>query len=43
MMLQANNMDLETFCLCANIDMIKLQYDLGRAGLSYNPSKRKFE
>ena len=43
MMLRANNMDLETFCLSANIDMIKLQYDLGKAGFSYNPQTRKFE
>ncbi len=37
MMPRANNMDLETFCLGANIGIIKLQYDPGRARLSYNP------
>jgi len=37
MMLRVNNMDLETFCLGANIGIIKLQYDPGRARLSYNP------
>ena len=42
MMLKANNMDLETFCISANIDMIALQCELGRAAISYNPDKRQF-
>ena len=37
MMSRANNMDLETFCLGADIGIIKLQYDPGKARLSYNP------
>ena len=43
MMLKANNMDLETFCVSAGIDMIALQCELGRAGISYDPQKRQFK
>jgi hypothetical protein len=43
MMLKANNMDLETFCTSANINMIALLNDLGRAGISYDPAKRQFK
>lgn len=39
MMLKAINMGLETFCISANINMIALQCELGRAGISYNPDK----
>ena len=42
MMLRANRMDLETFCLSAGIDMIALQCELGRAGISYDPATRQF-
>lgn len=42
MMLKANNMDFETFCISANIGMIALQCELGRACISYNPDKRQF-
>ena len=42
MMLKTNNMDLKTFCISANIDMIALLNDLGRAGISYDPDKRQF-
>ena len=43
MMLKANNMDLETFCTSANINMIALLNDLGRAGISYDSAKRQFK
>ena len=43
MMLKANNMDLETFCTSANINLIALLNDLGRAGISYDPAKRQFK
>ena len=43
MMLKANNMDLETFCVSAGIDMIALQCELGWAGISYDPQKRQFK
>ena len=42
MMLKANNMDLETFCLSAGINMIALLNELGRAGISYDSAKRQF-
>ena len=42
MMLKANNMDLETFCISANINMIALQYELGKAGIRYDSAKRQF-
>ena len=41
-MLKANGMDLETFGISAGIDMIALQYELGKAGISYDPVKRQF-
>ena len=43
MLLKVNDMDLETFCISANINMITLLQELGKAGMSYNPQKRKFE
>ena len=43
MMLRANNMDLETFCISANINMIALITELGRAGIPYDPVKRQFK
>ena len=43
MLLKVNDMDLETFCISANINMITLLQELGRAGLTYNPQKRQFE
>ena len=43
MMLKANDMDLETFCVSSGTDMIKLQYDLGKAGISYDPENREFK
>jgi len=42
MMLKANGMDLSTFCISANINMIELQYELGRAGIVYDPTTRQF-
>ena len=42
MMLKANGMDLSTFCISANINMIELQYELGKAGIVYDPSTRQF-
>ena len=43
MMLKANNMDLETFCTSANINMLALVTELGRAGISYDPVTRQFK
>ena len=43
MMLKANNMDLKTLCISANIDMIALLNELGRAGIAYDPVKRQFK
>ena len=42
MMLRANGMDLSTFCISANINMIELQYELGKAGIVYDPTTRQF-
>lgn len=42
MMLKANGMDLSTFCISANINMIELQYELGRADIVYDPMTRQF-
>lgn len=42
MYLKANNMDLETLCSITNIDPIKLQAELGKAGIKYDPVKRQF-
>ena len=42
MMLKANNMDLQTFCNSAGINMIALLNDLGRVGISYDPVNRQF-
>jgi len=42
MMLKANNMDLETLCASAGINMISLLTELGRAGISYDPIQRQF-
>ena len=42
MMLKANNMDLKTFCISAGINMIALETELGRAGISYDPQRREF-
>ena len=42
MLLKANNMDLKTLCISANINMIALLNELGRAGISYDPVKRQF-
>ena len=42
MMLKANDMDLENFCMSAGINMISLQSELGRAGISYDPVTRQF-
>ena len=42
MILKANNMDLKTFCIGANINMIALLNELGRAGISYDAVKRQF-
>ena len=43
MMLKANNMDLKALCISANIDMITLLNELGRAGISYDPVNRQFK
>ena len=42
MMLKANNMDLNTFCMSAGINRIALETELGRAGISYDSAKRQF-
>ncbi len=42
MLLKANNMDLESLCISANINMIELQCELGRAGIRYDAAKRQF-
>ena len=42
MMLMANNMDLKILCISANIDMIALQNELGRADISFDPVCRQF-
>ena len=42
MMLKANNMDLNTFCMSAGIDRIALETELGRAGISYDSAIRQF-
>ena len=42
MLLKANEMDLETLCISANINMVELQYELGKAGYKYDSAKRQF-
>ncbi len=42
MMLKTNNMDLQTFCISANIDMNQLLYEMGRIGISYDAANRQF-
>ena len=42
MMLKANDMDLNTFCLSAGINMVSLMTELGQAGISYDPVNRQF-
>lgn len=42
MLLRSNNMDLKTLCISANIDMIALLNELGRAGIAYDPVSRQF-
>lgn len=42
MLLKANNMDLETLCVSAGINMIALLNELGRAGISYDSARRQF-
>ena len=42
MMLKANRMDQSTFCISFNINLIELQYELGKAGIKYDPTTRQF-
>ena len=42
MMLKANNMDLDTFCISAGINRISLEIELGKAGILYDAEKREF-
>ena len=42
MLLKSNNMDLNTLCVSANIDMISLLDELGRAGIAYDSASRQF-
>lgn len=42
MMLQANGMDLYTYCVSAGINAISLEAELGRAGIRYDSVKRQF-
>ena len=42
MLLKANNMDLKNLCISLNINMVELQYELGRAGIRYDSAKRQF-
>ena len=42
MLLKSNDMDLNTLCVSANIDMIALLNELGRAGIVYDPASRQF-
>lgn len=42
MMLKANDMDLKTFCLSAGVNMPDLEYELGKAGIYYDPERRQF-
>jgi hypothetical protein len=42
MLLKTNNMDLKTLCISFNIDMIELQYELGKLGIRYDSAKRQF-
>ena len=43
MMIRAKNMGFETFCTSANINMVALVTELGRAGISYDPVTRQFK
>ena len=43
MLLKTNDMDLKTFCISSNIDMIALLNELGRAGITYDSATRQFK
>ena len=43
MMLKANNMDLYTFCVSAEINVTALEAELGRAGIRYDAATRQFK
>ena len=43
MLLKANNMDLVTYCGSTGMDPVKLQYELGIAGIKYDPVERQFK
>ena len=42
MLFKANHMDLKTLCISANINMIELQYEQGKAGIRHDSVKRQF-
>ncbi len=42
MMLKTNDMDLKTFCISTDIDMIALLYEMGQAGITYDSATRQF-
>lgn len=42
MMLKANNMDLNTFCTSAGINRVKLETELGQAGIAYDDDEQQF-
>ena len=43
MMLKANNMDLNSYCIATGTDPITLQAELGCSGIKYDPVERKFK
>ena len=43
MMLKANNMDLNTYCVATGTDPIALEAELGRSGIKYDPEQRQFK
>ena len=42
MMLKTNDIDLKTFCISTDIDMIALLYEMGQAGITYDSATRQF-
>lgn len=43
MMLKANNMDLNTYCVATGTDPIALEAELGRSGIKYDTEQRQFK
>lgn len=43
MMLKANNLDLNSYCIATGTGPIALQAELGGYGMKYDPDERQFK